>query len=546
VSVVPLSAPRFSVFCALLILALLGLSPSASHGTARTDTVHTPDRYWILLDERPDGPAGPERWTEPVSPAYRARLRALGVQPVTRSRWFHAVSAPLSPDQRARVETLPFVRLVEPVAGSGAPATTEAHPDPLPAAFPSPPSPDLRLGQSRGPLSRINAVEPMDRGFDGHGVRVGFLDAHYRGLQHPAFAALRREGRMIALRDFTEGTQRGNHGMGVASVAMGRAAGTLAGPAHGAELLGATTEYTPSERNVEEDFFVAGLEWLHRRGADVVNVSIGYTTFDEGQDDYTVEDLDGDTGLTTRAVDRAAQLGVTVVVSAGNSGCGTPDSCWYHVNTPADADSAITVGAIESDSSLASFSSRGPTADGRHKPDVVVQGADVLAAWNDGQYARVGGTSFASPQVTGVVAQMLQVNPSLSPTEVRTLLRRTASQADAPDNRVGWGIVDAAAAVDAAERQARRSPVSTLSVALPYPNPASDQVTVPVRVPSSTTSIDLVLLHPGGEVVAERTYAVRPGPNWLTYDVSDVPPGLYHYRVRGEQHLHSGTLGVDR
>ena len=386
----------------------------------------------------------------------------------------------------------------------------------------------------------------MERGFDGRGVRIGFLDAHYRGLRHPAFAALRRQGRMIALRDFTEGTQRGNHGMGVASVAMGRASGTLTGPAHGAELLGATTEYTPSERNVEEDYFVAGLEWLHRRGADVVNVSIGYTTFDEGQDDYTVEDLDGDTGLTTRAVDRAAQLGVTVVVSAGNSGCGTPDSCWYHVNTPADADSAITVGAIESDSSLASFSSRGPTADGRHKPDVVVQGADVLAAWNDGQYARVGGTSFASPQVTGVVAQMLQVNPSLSPVEVRTLLRRTASQADAPDNRLGWGIVDAAAAVDAAERRARRSPVSTLSVDSPYPNPASDQVTVPVRVPGSTTTIALVLRRPSGEVVAERTYAVRPGPNWLTFDVSDVPPGLYHYRVRGEQHLHSGTLGIDR
>jgi subtilisin family serine protease len=386
----------------------------------------------------------------------------------------------------------------------------------------------------------------MKRGLDGRGVRIGFLDAHYRGLQHPAFAALRRENRLIALRDFTEGTQRGNHGLGVASVAMGRAPGTLAGPAHGAELLGATTEFTPSERNLEEDYFVAGLEWLHRRGADVVNVSVGYNTFDEGEDDYTVDDLDGDTGLTSRAVDRAAQLGVTVVVSAGNSGCATPDSCWYYVNTPADADSAITVGAIEADSSLASFSSRGPTADGRRKPDVVVQGANVLAAWADDQYARVGGTSFASPQVTGIVAQMLQVNPTLSPTEVRTLLRRTASQADAPDNRTGWGVVDAAAAVNAAERRARRSPPSTLSVDPPYPNPASDRVTLPVRIPDDVPAIDLALVAPNGAPVLRRTYAVRAGPNWLTVDVSGIPPGLYRYRVQGGPHLQSCTLGIDR
>lgn len=545
---VPLPAFSLPACCGrtALILVLLLSWPRASPGTARPNTAPSADRYWIFLAERPDGPSGPERWTEPVAPTYRTRLRALGVRPVTQSRWFHAVSAPLSPDLRPRVEALPFVRRVEPVAGSGAPAMTQTRPAPPPAAAPSPPSSDLQLGPSRGPLSRISAVEPMEQGFDGRGVRVGFLDAHYRGLRHPAFDALRREGRLIALRDFTEGTQQGNHGMGVASVAMGRAPGTLAGPAHGAELLGATTEYTPSERNVEEDYFVAGLEWLHRRGADVVNVSIGYTTFDEGQDDYAAEDLDGDTGLTTRAVDRAAQLGVTVVVSAGNSGCSAPDSCWYYVNTPADADSAITVGAVESDSSLAPFSSRGPTADGRRKPDVVVQGADVVAAWNDGQYARVGGTSFASPQVTGVVAQMLQVNPSLSPVEVRTLLRRTASQADAPDNRKGWGVVDAAAAVNAAERRARRSPPSALLLDPPYPNPAPEQVTVPVRVPDQTTTVDVVLSTPTNRIVVERTYAVRPGPNWLTVDVTDVPPGLYQYRVQGPRHLHSGTLGVDR
>jgi subtilisin family serine protease len=386
----------------------------------------------------------------------------------------------------------------------------------------------------------------MERGLDGHGVRVGFLDAHFRGLRHTAFDPLRRDGRMIALRSFTEGRQSGTHGAGVASVTAGNAPGTLVGPAHGAEVLGATTEYTPFERNVEEDYFVAGLEWLHRRGADVVNVSIGYNTFDDGQDDYTTDDLDGDTGLTTRAVDRAAQLGVTMVVSAGNSGCASPDSCWYYVNTPADADSAITVGAVGPDSTLASFSSRGPTADGRTKPDVVVQGKRVVAAWKNDGYSRVGGTSFASPQVTAVVAQMLQVNPALGPIEVRTLLRRTASQADAPDNQRGWGVVNAEAAIRAAERRARANPPTTLQLRALYPNPASTRLTARVEVPAATERVTLTLQTPLGRRAAAKTYRVRPGPNWLTLEVASVPAGLYGYRLRGKSRLETGTVSITR
>jgi subtilisin family serine protease len=334
--------------------------------------------------------------------------------------------------------------------------------------------------------------------------------------------------------------------MGVASVTVGDAPGSLVGPARGAEVLGATTEYTPFERNVEEDFFVAGMEWLHRRGADVVNVSIGYNTFDEGQDDYTVDDLDGDTGLTTRAVDRAAALGMTVVVSAGNSGCASPDSCWYYVNTPADADSAITVGAMRPDSSLASFSSRGPTADGRRKPDVVVQGTGVVAAWNEGTYAQVGGTSFAAPQVSAVAALMLQVNPALSPIDVRRLLRQTASRAETPNNRMGWGVVNADAAVRAAERLARAHPPPALAVGAPYPTPAAAQLTVPVRVPASTSTLRLSLTSPLGRTVAAETFAVSPGPNWLTMAVESVPPGLYRYRLDGGRRLHTGIVSVER
>ncbi|PSQ95933.1 MAG: serine protease [Bacteroidetes bacterium SW_9_63_38] len=511
-------------------------TPRASVGAGGSP----PAKYWILLAERPDPPSDAPHHTAPVTSTYLHELQSLGVTPIVHSRWLHAVSARLSPPQRTIVQKQPFVRHVRPVA-TGPPSS--ASPD-VTASGAAPPSGQLPLGASAAHLSRINAVGPLARGLDGHGVRVGFLDAHFRGLRHPAFTHLRGHDRLLGLRNFAEGRQGGNHGAGVASVAVGHAPGTLIGPAHGAQVLGASTEYTSFERDVEEDYFVAGLEWLHRRGADVVNVSIGYTTFDEGQDSYTPDDLDGDTGITTRAVDRAAQLGITVIVSAGNSGCATPDSCWYYVNTPADADSAITVGAITPDSSLADFSSRGPTADGRIKPDVVVPGTEVVAAWDDADHARVGGTSFAAPQVTGIVAQMLQVNPTLSPIEVRRLLRRTASQAQQPDDRKGWGVVDANAALRAAERRARATPPPSLIVESPYPAPADSQLTLPVRAPKHTSSVRLSLMSPLGEPVVQRTFPVEPGPNWLSLRLRTVPPGLYLYRLQHRGGQHTGTIAI--
>lgn len=408
----------------------------------------------------------------------------------------------------------------------------------------SPPARRPQLGASKDHLSHINAVAPLKRGYSGRGVRIGFLDAHFRGLRHPAFDRLRDSNRMIALRDFTSGRQSGNHGSGVTSVAVGHAPGTLIGPAYDAEVLGATTEYTQFERNVEEENFAAGLKWLVRRGVDVVNVSVGYTTFDDGERSYSPDDLDGDTGRTTRAVDWAAKHGVVVVVSAGNSACAEPDSCWYYVNTPADADSVITVGAVEADSSVASFSSRGPTADGRRKPDIVVQGTEVVAAWNDRGFAQVNGTSFAAPQVTGIVAQMLQIAPGLDPIEVRRLLRQTASQSQAPDNAVGWGIVNADAALRAAEHVARAAPPATLQVEAPYPDPVSEQFTIPVRVPARTESVRLSLHGPTGHTVLTEQRAMRPGPNWLTVDVQSYTAGLYVYRIAGANEIHTGTVVI--
>lgn len=517
-----------------------------------TDTTEVRHTYWIFFTECPDAStsAPMDRWTQPVEPTHLDRLRALGVDPNVRSRWFHAVSAPLSPSTRRAVSELPFVRAVRPVAFADtspveSPSSTRSAPaQPFPVDR-AEPTTGMRLGASEGPLSRINAIKPLERGLDGRGVRVGFLDAHFGGLRHEAFSQLRETGRLAGIRSFTRRRQSGNHGAAVVSVAAGRAPGSVTGPAHGATILAASTEFTQYERPIEEDQFVEGLEWLHRHGADVVNVSIGYTDFDDEAHSYSPESLDGNTALTTRAVDRAAQLGVTVVVSAGNSGCADPSSCWYYVNTPADADSVITVGAIGADSSLVPFSARGPTVDGRRKPDVVVQGQDVVAAWGQDQYARVGGTSFASPQVTGIVAQMLQVNPILTPMHIRRLLRQTASQAEAPDNERGWGVVNAEAAVRRAEWRARMTPPESLHVASPYRSRSDSALVLPVSAPTGTSTGQVSLIAPRGAPRVETRHALHPGPNWIRLNTGPLSPGVYRYvlQIDGGRRA-TGTVSI--
>jgi subtilisin family serine protease len=284
------------------------------------------------------------------------------------------------------------------------------------------------------------------------------------------------------------------------------------------------------------------MEWLEASGADVVNVSLGYSTFDEGEGDYTYADMDGNTTLVTRAADIAAALGLAVVTSAGNEG----NDDWFFITAPADADSVITVGAIRADSTRSGFSSHGPTVDGRTKPDVVALGSSVVIARSDGGYGTGSGTSFSAPAVSGVVAQMLQANPDLDPIAVRDVLRATASQADAPDNDRGWGVVNAAAAVQQALALA----------ADPAPDASVEAFLYPTVVLRDRRSLTMELRGLGNaEPVALRLYDVlgrrvavlydgplRTGPVTLT--LPRLPAGVYFYRFTGDDLSTGGRIVV--
>lgn len=498
--------------CLVLVALLLALPVRAQE---------TP-RYWIVVSETVEAPVpeaaqarralrGTAIRDREIAPEAREALRALGVVPVVESRWLGAVSAALTEAQREAVAALPFVREIRPVGRYSQAAFETREPLAVPLAFPG----GVNPGPSQTQLASVGADALITAGYTGEGVVVGFLDTLF-DFNHPALSHIAADGRLVAVQDFTGGlSQSSYHGLATTSVTFGHADGTLVGPAFDATVLAGTTEYAPTETHTEEDNLVAGLEWLEAQGADVVNISLGYSVFDPGQGSYTYADMDGNTTIVTRAADLAVARGMVVVTSAGNEG----NSSWQFITAPADADSVITVGATTTTGTRASFSSIGPTFDGRTKPDVAAQGTSIVFASPGSGYGFSGsGTSFSAPLVTGVVAQLLQARPDLTPIQVRDALRATGSQASNPNNQLGWGRVNGPAALALVTNgEPPPMPLSGWNLA-PTPVRAGAPLVVELHAPTTLAFVNVL-----GQRVAEVTL----GGGRQVITAPDLPTGLY-------------------
>lgn len=492
------------------------------------------------------------RQDAPISQAYEANLATMGITVAQRSRWLNAVTAWLSAEEINQVAALPYVRDLRPVAHLRPSVVPITPVSTVIAKRTSSQCPSTVYGNSCGQLDIVNAIPPIERGINGRGVILGFLDTNYsptdeRPFSHSSLSHIRDSGRLIEARDFSERdpTQPCNgtntHGMNVASVAVGFHAGELIGPGYGATIYAAKTECGPYERNIEEDNFVAAVEWMESEGVDVMTSSLGYFDFDTGQHSYTTSDLDGDTGLTTIAFDWAAQRGVITVTSAGNSG-----PLMSTLGTPADGDSVISVGGVHSSGDIVGFSSRGPTADGRIKPDVSAQGTNVVVG-HSGGYGYAGGTSFSAPMVAGIVTQILQVNPELGPREVWHALTSTASRSGNPNNDFGWGIVDADAAImvaTALNRSDQTAPVpGNLTVHPPYPNPFQSTAHFTIEAFEPVLHARLAIFDVlGREVATVYEGPISAGGMPIAFDGTHLPPGVYAYSLEVDGRAQSGMI----
>jgi serine protease AprX len=229
------------------------------------------------------------------------------------------------------------------------------------------------------------------------------------------------------------------HGRSVLSCMAAILDGQLIGTAPQADYVLLRTEDAETEYIVEEDNWVAGAELCDSLGCDILNTSLGYSRFDDPSMDHTYLDMDGNTTRISIAAGIASQKGMIPVQSAGNSG----ESDWYFITAPADAHDILAVGAVGDVGNPAPWSSHGPSADGRVKPDVAAMGWGTIAVSGDGVSVQpVNGTSFSSPLVAGLVACLWQLHPQRTAQEIMDAVRRSASQYTQPDDDIGYGIPD--------------------------------------------------------------------------------------------------------
>ncbi|MBZ0206931.1 MAG: S8 family peptidase [Flavobacteriales bacterium] len=378
----------------------------------------------------------------PVDPAYIAQLLAAGqIELLNVSKWFNAVTI-RSTDTLAldSLGLLPFVHQLR--------MTMDGKPRPT------------RFAQKFGTGTKtfqqdygssFRQIEMMNGhllheagGAKGQGMLIGVLDSGFQDADIlPGLSDLRGRNGITLTRDLVE--PGGNvyaehyHGRSVLSLMAGHVDGKLTGTAPLANYVLVRTENVESEYLVEEDNWVSGAELCDSIGCDVLNTSLGYTTFDDSTQDHTYADLNGLTSRMTLAADIAARKGMIPVNSAGNSGT-LP---WHYISAPADAFDILAVGAVGSDRMLADFSSRGPSADGRVKPDVSAMGLGTIGIGTGGYNVYgINGTSFSSPLVAGLAACLWQLHPDRSAHDIMDAVRRSASQYDHPDGDLGHGIPD--------------------------------------------------------------------------------------------------------
>lgn len=399
----------------------------------------------------------------PVKQEYVDAIKKIGLKINAVSRWFNAVSVITTKDTLDLIKKLGFVYKIE---GVGFLEYSKIKTNTRNVSLHDSVSVKRRLKYNYGPSfwqnELINIPILHYCGITGWGSRVGMCDNGFNWRKQEALLTRKVLGEFDWIfKDDTAQYQappnqfpgdiydQDGHGTMTMSTLGGFSEGKLIGPAFDAEFYLSKTEDDRSETPVEEDYWLEAVEWMEAQGVDIISSSLIYKPFDPPNNDYEYKDMNGKTTVIARAADYAVYLGVVVVNSMGNERQTKIPS----IVSPPDGDSVISVGAVDSTSRIAYFSSNGPTSDGRTKPDVVAMGVNVFVAVtysdtrNDSTFTYADGTSFSCPLTSGVCALILSAHPELTPMQVREALRMTANNKDVPNNVYGWGLVNSYDAV---------------------------------------------------------------------------------------------------
>ena len=467
----------------------------------------------------------------PVNPEYVAGLKNNGAEVVYTSRWFNAAVVRCDSVTLAKLVKLNFVKNGQTLNRRGNNTITISSSSRTPKKVNTA---HLRLqterktyGLAYNQANMIGAVDMHTAGFRGEGMQVAIFDGGFPGVdQVPAFTHLFSENRLKATYDFVDKNsdvfEKDNHGTNVLSTIAAYQPGTMVGTAYKADFYLFITEDSRSEHPVEEINWLLAAEYADSAGVDVISSSLGYTTFDPPSNSYTYQDLNGRNALITRAADYAAATGILVVNSAGNEG----NQPWQYVGAPADGDSVLTVGAVDSLGRRAAFSSIGPTADGRIKPNLAAQGVLAAVINPNGTVGRAFGTSFSGPILCGLAVGFWQANPGLTNMQVIDYLQQSATQANKPDNLLGYGIPNFGKAHALAQEDDQKSII--------YPNPVQDNK-LQIKLGSNFIDqpITVVIYNIIAQKLVKESFTTSPISRKIEVDVSSLSPGVYSCVISG-------------
>src|SRR6218665_1225555 len=334
---------------------------------------------------------------------------------------------------------------------------------------------DFNYGNSLNQIQMLHGDVLHQQNYTGSGKIIAIMDGGYPGVNNAApFARLRENNQILGGYDYVN---RNNdfyggisHGTMVLSTMGGYADGQLVGTAPDASYYLFITEDGNNETPLEESLWVEAAEEADRLGVDIINTSLGYSVFDNPAYDYTYDDMNGQTTFISKGLEVAFTRGMICVVSAGNEG----NKDWYYITTPADATHALTIGAVNASANYASFSSHGPSFDGRIKPDVAAQGQAAVLSTPAGVINTASGTSFSGPIMAGMTASLWQAFPDKSNAEIMQIIKESASIFNNPNDEIGYGIPDFSSAL-ANNLGVEKIVEKTIAV---YPNPAVSVVTI--------------------------------------------------------------------
>lgn len=476
----------------------------------------------------------------PVNQAYISQIKMAGAVIINKSKWFNSVVIKVF--NLSVISTIEAFSFVEGVDLCALPPDikTDNKSETEHLIEKADLNEENYYGYALSQVSMVNGNKLHEYGFTGKGISIAILDAGFFNVpESECFQTLRNENRIAGTWDFFKNTSDvygyHTHGTAVFSIMASDLPNQLIGSSPGATYYLLRTEIGDFEQPIEEENWIAAIEFADSAGVDVVNTSLGYTEYDAPFISYSYQEMDGNTTRISGASKMAAAKGMLLVNSAGNLG----NTSWHYISAPADAEGMLAVGALKPDRSLAPYSSTGPAADGRIKPEVAAQGSQVYFQSSKNNISYGNGTSFSSPLVAGFAACLWQAFPEFNAAEIRSAILESSSNYDTPDNLTGYGIPDFDKAFKILNEKAYNKHFEQEKLVGLYPNPADDFVNIRFYSPEGG-SLNIEIINMAGNVILKFKSNVPPlqSANLFLDLPENFPTGLYRIRITGKEPHH--------